>query len=1308
MVFHPTKIGKYTVESVLGHGGMGVVYKAVDSQIGRYVAIKMIHSAGDAGMVERFCSEARSTGSLQCPNIVTVFDFGEQDGNPYLVMQYLEGSSLESIIQKGTQISFSERLGVIIDVCNGLAYAHQRGIIHRDIKPANVVVLQDGHNDGMAVIVDFGIARIAGSTRLTKTDQVIGSLHYMSPEQLQAKELDNRTDIYSVGIVLYRLLTGVLPFDTPDTAATLLKILNEDPPPLSAYVKDYPPELDGIINRALAKNHDQRYLSAQDLAFDLSQVQERSKSDAVAQIIKRAEAAFSREDWTRARDHLQQAIRIDRQNTQAKKLMTAVQERLLYQKQLEQARALRSQADEAYLDQRYDDALGLLDQAIKLDPNNDDIKSLHASVRAAGERARALKAALRRAEAAMQEGDFDEAEQALKEALTLDPDDTEAKALKSLIARQVEEKARHDQVRDFLDRARNQIAARDLSAAFASLETVKKLDPTSTELNAVLRLAQTAQKQENRRAELLLLHKQIESALQSEDYATAVAQAEEGLLKFPNEQSLIKLRDLADAQRRRVEQAKFVNEQFAAAVSLAESERLHEALAVLQQALREAPGNRELELLRETVKGRIASEEATKNKARALAAAIDQANQLLAKRGAAYAYEYLNNYAAQYGDVKEYRQFCDTVRERVQLDDLDAKLAIETDRDRRVELATEALQRHPSNRSIRHRLDQVRELRNEINTRIERAQALEAAGYSEQALLQWQELAKSYPHFEEFESRAEMLAERIASRKQPEVVPTPVPIVVEAAPEEDASSVASATVLLNSNLAPGGMTSTAPAPATPVAVPEEPHETASTADPVSRSRVILPARVRYVIGAVAIVTLVLVGYTIMRRTAKSVAVSVTANPEGTEIAIATQRCRAPCTITLPPGTYQLHAEHQGYEPLTESVVVSTDTTSFPRISLAPQPPPVAEQGTLVVRSKVEGAEVYVDNGLRGLISNGKYEGKLDAGSHDVMVKKFGYLDSALQKIEIANANTSETTFDLKIQAPTEIKDEPAYLVVQSKPGASVSIDHGSIGRVPPDGRLVQKVSPGNHSVAVSLDGYDAWSGTSTAEKGKQVMVLAALKEKLTPAAMAPVISSFVPSTSSIQAGKSVDLSWQTQHADEVTIDQGIGTVGKNGTMQVSPTKDTTYTLSAKSAGQVMTQRVTIAVSQPPAPPPPPAGGGSAGNANSGELEGIRKGLLTYKEAYESMDVEEMKKIWPTLSKDQMKKLKEGFHNAQAVKVEPNCGQPAFDGEQATMKCEQSMTWTRDGKKQPIDTRLISITLRKTVDRGWVVERIQTN
>ena len=283
MASHPKKIGKYIVEGILGHGELGiggcvvycVVYKALDEQTNRFVAITMINAGGDESILTRFKQEAKSMGHLTHPNIVTVYGWDEQDGNPYLVMQYLEGSSLEAMLQKGISLTLSGQLGIIIDVCNGLAYAHQRGVIHRDINPGNIMVLQDGENDGTAVIVDFPIAKIVADPDLGPIGRkIIGSLHHMAKEQWRGDEVDNRTDIYAVGVVLFQLITGALPFDAPNAAALMYQIVDEPPPPLSKYLKECPADLEAIVSRTLAKNREDRYPDAKELAFDLMQVRE--------------------------------------------------------------------------------------------------------------------------------------------------------------------------------------------------------------------------------------------------------------------------------------------------------------------------------------------------------------------------------------------------------------------------------------------------------------------------------------------------------------------------------------------------------------------------------------------------------------------------------------------------------------------------------------------------------------------------------------------------------------------------------------------------------------------------------------------------------------------------------------------------------------------------------------------------------------------------------------------------------------------------------------------------------------------------
>src|SRR5581483_4648284 len=223
------KIGKYEITGVLGRGGMGVVYRAEDKRIGRLVAIKTLteNFSGQPEMLERFYREAQA-GILQHPNIVIVYDLGDENGVPFIVMELVSGEPLDKLIASGRQLPLIDKLSIIEQVCAALGYAHQRGVIHRDIKPANVIVQPDGH----AKIVDFGIARIqraAAETELTRTGSVIGTMHYIAPERLKGQAFDGRSDIFSVGVMLYQLLTGQLPFSGED-ATVLHKLIHEPHP----------------------------------------------------------------------------------------------------------------------------------------------------------------------------------------------------------------------------------------------------------------------------------------------------------------------------------------------------------------------------------------------------------------------------------------------------------------------------------------------------------------------------------------------------------------------------------------------------------------------------------------------------------------------------------------------------------------------------------------------------------------------------------------------------------------------------------------------------------------------------------------------------------------------------------------------------------------------------------------------------------------------------------------------------------------------------------------------------------------------
>jgi hypothetical protein len=631
LVSQPTKIGKYDVLRLIGRGGMGVVYEALDQRLDRHVAIKMILGA-TPGLLARFDREARSTGSLQHQNIVTIYEFGDQEGSPYLVMEYLEGMSLDTAISSGRSLSLATKLSICVDVCNGLNYAHDRGIIHRDIKPANVMLLEDG----TVKIVDFGIARI-GDTGISRTE-VVGSLHYMSPEQFQSQPLDRRTDIFSTGVVLYQLLTGTLPFQsTGGEAAVMYRIIHEDPAPIGSFLQDYPPELDEIVRKALAKNRDLRYSSARDLAFDLLAVVDKEKQQEVEQWMKRAEIAAQRTEWTKAEDHLRQVLRVDKHHTPAHRMLSRVQVQIREQRNLDQVRELRMQADQAFLDRRYDEALRIVDQAIAIDQTNKDLLGLRESIQAAKTRDARLKMALRRAEEAHHAGDLEEAKQAVREALEIDPQETSAKALQVVILKQAEEQERQERLRRMFDSARDHIAARDLTAAFKTLKEAEAVDPASVELYSLLKVVSAAREEQFRKSEMEKLTREIEEALNREDYLAATAIANQGLQRYPREQGLLKLIALAEAQQQRVQLKAFGRDQFLAANGLLEAGKTSEALSAIENALRILPGDTQLERLRGIVKERLESERAEELKrqllghARELAAAekFDDAVRLL-------------------------------------------------------------------------------------------------------------------------------------------------------------------------------------------------------------------------------------------------------------------------------------------------------------------------------------------------------------------------------------------------------------------------------------------------------------------------------------------------------------------------------------------------------------------------------------------------------------------------------------------------------------------------------------------------------
>ncbi len=264
------RLGRYEILEELGRGAMGVIYKAKDPVIGRFVAVKTIR-LGDfsaPGQIEelrsRLMREAQSAGVLSHPNIITIFDVGEEEGLSYFTMELVEGANLEHLIETGQRLDEAASVHIIRQAADALGFAHQRGIVHRDIKPANIMLTQDGR----VKVADFGIAKV-GSSKMTQTGMLLGSPSYMAPEHFLGQPLDGRSDIFALGIVMYELVTGQPPFNAENLGTLSYKIVHEDPIPPIKLKPGLNPKLNAIILKALARNPAQRFQTAEELCSAL-------------------------------------------------------------------------------------------------------------------------------------------------------------------------------------------------------------------------------------------------------------------------------------------------------------------------------------------------------------------------------------------------------------------------------------------------------------------------------------------------------------------------------------------------------------------------------------------------------------------------------------------------------------------------------------------------------------------------------------------------------------------------------------------------------------------------------------------------------------------------------------------------------------------------------------------------------------------------------------------------------------------------------------------------------------------------------
>ncbi|MGH9159691.1 MAG: protein kinase domain-containing protein, partial [Vicinamibacteraceae bacterium] len=412
----PSRIGKYTVHERLGRGGMAEVYLAHDAKLDRLVALKLLREFGHDELLKRFEREARAIARLAHPNIVTIYELGDHDGRPFIAMEYIAGESLAELTRRRAVLALNYRLKLIEDLCAGLACAHRAGIVHRDVKPANLMV----DNQGVLKVLDFGIVRMAGPG-LTQMGTLVGTVNYMSPEQVSAESVDHRSDIFSVGAVFYELLSYRQAF-RGTFVEVLSKIIHAEPVPLSELDLELDAGLVAMVSRCLAKPPGARYQDLLTLRADVQRARQRLEGneryaalDASYQqtIIVPTPTPTPRASTPAPGDGDDADREVDTWLRQAAEQLEAGQlarasdligRAALRAPDLPRVLALRRELERAVLEQER-----------------------------AEQRKRAVQASLQRAHAKLDDGAHQSASRAIAEALALDPRSSEALALRARV-----------------------------------------------------------------------------------------------------------------------------------------------------------------------------------------------------------------------------------------------------------------------------------------------------------------------------------------------------------------------------------------------------------------------------------------------------------------------------------------------------------------------------------------------------------------------------------------------------------------------------------------------------------------------------------------------------------------------------------------------------------------------------------------------------------------------------------------------------------------------------------------------------------
>ena len=546
-------IGKYEIKGRIGSGGFGQVYSALDPTVGRIVAIKVLNAPGESDMVRRFRVEAKTAANLQHKNIVTVHEFGEEDGVPYLVMEYLDGTTLHELISRNS-LSLLEKVEIMSEVAEGLHYAQERGVTHRDVKPANIMRLADGS----VKIMDFGIARMATETsaRLTQTGFLVGSVMYMAPEQFNGTS-DALSDVFSYGVTLYELFTGRNPFSSTDPAVVMYRIINTDPPPVRSVAPDCPETLDRIVRGAMTRAREARYSSMSDVATDVRPLLLDLRRDQGGRLYAEAEQLLAADQLDAAKSAVRKVLELDPVHAGARRLRSEIEEALHRRDATVRAMSLIERAEEELRKRQNEEAASILNVVRRLGLSDPQIQLRLEKADARIEQARRCEKLLDVAQDDLRNHNLTEAFRAVSKALASDPENIAGKNLLHEIRDRMTSREAERRLQDEIARAEGLLLIGETDEALASVKEIERHNPRCAEASALRARAEAQKAGEGRARRLAAGVGEGKALLRNREFEPAISAIDALPIEFADSTELQALRKHAWerlAAMRRLEQ----------------------------------------------------------------------------------------------------------------------------------------------------------------------------------------------------------------------------------------------------------------------------------------------------------------------------------------------------------------------------------------------------------------------------------------------------------------------------------------------------------------------------------------------------------------------------------------------------------------------------------------------------------------------------------------------------------------------------------------------------------------------------------